>query len=76
MDRYLKTVTELKRGKAQERFRVAQLCRSALGSKIIREITSVDIATYRDWRLTEINPRTGRPLSTSSVRLELWKSVV
>lgn len=71
MDRYLKTVTEEKRGKAQEKFRIAQLCRSELGGKIVDEITSVDVATYRDLRLTEINPRTGKALSGSSVRLEL-----
>jgi len=68
---YRSKVSILKKGYAQEKYRIEQISRSALGSMIVREITSVDIATYRDQRLSGINPRTKRPLATSTVRLEL-----
>lgn len=35
------------------------------------EITTVDIASYRDDRLAQINTRTGRSISGNTVRLEL-----
>lgn len=38
---------------------------------ITNEITSVNIATYRDQRLTSINPKTKKTLSPSTVRLEM-----
>jgi integrase len=68
---YKAKVSVLKKGYAQERYRIDQLSRSFLGSKVVRDITSVDIATYRDQRLAEINPRTKRTISTSTVRLEM-----
>ncbi|CAN7751031.1 site-specific integrase [Duganella sp. LjRoot269] len=71
LELYRSRVSILKKGYSQERFRVEQLARSPLGEKIVREITSVDIATYRDERLTNINPRTKKPMATSSVRLEM-----
>src|SRR3546814_1377064 len=37
----------------------------------VKDVTSVDIATYRDERLDTINKRTGKPLSSSTVRLEM-----
>lgn len=70
-DIYLNKVSILKKGFAQERYRIDQIARSFLGEKIVREVTSVDIATYRDQRLEEINPRTKKKLSTSTVRLEM-----
>ncbi|WP_047238858.1 site-specific integrase, partial [Chromobacterium subtsugae] len=48
-----------------------QLCRSFLGDIVTREVTSVDIATYRDQRLTQVNPKTQKLLSTATVRLEM-----
>lgn len=71
LDRYRTQVSILKKGYAQEKYRIEQICRSFLGTKITREVTSVDIATYRDQRLQEINPRTKRTLSPSTVRLEM-----
>lgn len=71
LERYRTQISILKKGYAQEKYRIETICRSFLGTKITREITSVDIATYRDQRLGEINPRTGRPLATSTVRLEM-----
>ena len=68
---YLHRVSILKKGYVQERYRIDQISRSALGEKVVYAITSVDIATYRDTRLLEANPRTQKPLATSTVRLEL-----
>lgn len=71
INRYQSTVSILKRGYEQERYRIEQICRSFLGAKNVRDVTSVDIATYRDQRLASINPKTGTPLATSTVRLEM-----
>lgn len=68
---YFNKISILKKGFAQEKYRIDQIARSFLGEKIVREVTSVDIATYRDQRLNEINPRTKKKLSTSTVRLEM-----
>ena len=68
---YQTKVSILKRGYEQERYRIVQIARSFLGDKKTREITSVDIATYRDLRLEAPNPKTGKPLSGATVRLEL-----
>jgi integrase len=68
---YYQRVSLLKKGFAQEKYRIDQISRSFLGAKRVRNVTSVDIATYRDMRLAEINPRTGRTIATSTVRLEL-----
>ena len=70
-DQYRTRVSILKKGYAQEKYRIDQICRSFLGEKIVREITSVDVATYRDQRLVAINPKTQKQLSPSTVRLEL-----
>ncbi len=69
--RYCTQVSVLKKGYKQEKYRVEQLSRSFLGGKSARHVTSVDIATYRDQRLAEINPRTNKSLATSTVRLEM-----
>jgi integrase len=71
LKRYCTSVSILKKGYGQEKYRIEQLCRSFLGDKTTRAVTSVDIATYRDQRLSEVNPRTLRTLSTSTVRLEM-----
>lgn len=64
-------VSILKKGYAQETFRIEQICRSFLASKKPRDITTVDIATYRDQRLATINTRTQQKLSPATVRLEM-----
>src|SRR3989338_3425063 len=69
--RYLQSVSILKKGYPQERYRIEQIVRSFLCRKQVKNITSVDIATYRDQRLAQINPRTGKPLAAATVRLEL-----
>lgn len=68
---YHEKVSILKKGFKQEKFRLAQIKRSALGAKNVNEITSVDIATYRDHRLSSLNEKTLKPLSPATVRLEL-----
>lgn len=71
LDKYRTQISILKKGYAQEKYRIEQICRSFLAVKTVRQITSVDIATYRDLRLEAINPRTKRKLATSTVRLEM-----
>lgn len=71
LEQYRERVSILKKGYEQEKYRVQQIARSFLGRKTVRKVTSVDIATYRDQRLQTINPRTQKPISTSTVRLEL-----
>lgn len=71
LDQYKNKVSILKRGFTQESYRIKQISRSFLGRKVPKNVTSVDIATYRDQRLQEINPKTKKPLSPSTVRLEM-----
>ncbi len=71
LKKYCASVSIIKKGYGQEKYRIEQLCRSFLGDKTTRDVTSVDIATYRDARLAEVNPRTNKPLATSTVRLEM-----
>ncbi|UDM18826.1 site-specific integrase [Vogesella sp. XCS3] len=71
LEHYRNRVSILKKGYAQERYRIEQLSRSSLGNLITREITSVDVATYRDQRLAQINPKTNKNISAATVRLEM-----
>lgn len=71
LNKYLTQVSILKKGYAQEKYRIEQIGRSFLGERIVRQVTSVDIAKYRDQRLNEVNQRTKRKLAPSTVRLEL-----
>lgn len=68
---YQQKVSILKKGYKQEKFRVAQLARSALGQMMVDEISSVDIATYRDARLESLNLKTLKKISPATVRLEM-----
>jgi integrase/predicted RNase H-like HicB family nuclease len=68
---YKSKVSILKKGYEQEKYRIEQITRSFLGEIIVKDITSVDIATYRDQRLATVNPRTKRTLSPSTIRLEM-----
>jgi len=71
LNKYLTQVSILKKGYAQEKYRIEQIGRSFLGERNVRQVTSVDIAKYRDQRLNEVNQRTKRKLAPSTVRLEL-----
>ncbi|AXE32483.1 integrase (plasmid) [Chromobacterium phragmitis] len=71
LDHYRRRVSILKKGYAQERYRIDQLSRSFLGQLVTNEISTVDVATYRDQRLAQINPKTNKPISAATVRLEM-----
>ncbi|EIV5116147.1 site-specific integrase [Salmonella enterica] len=71
LDKYLKTVSVHKKGHSREFYRTNVIRRYPLALRNMDEITSVDIAAYRDIRLAEINPRTGKPITGNTVRLDL-----
>ncbi|MPQ69340.1 tyrosine-type recombinase/integrase [Pseudomonas sp. MWU12-2323] len=71
LEHYKTRVSILKKGYSQECYRIDQLKRSLLGPMIARTVTSVNIATYRDDRLSQNNPKTGKLLSPATVRLEM-----
>ncbi|MBU9819878.1 site-specific integrase [Rahnella sp. BCC 1045] len=71
LEKYYSTVSIHKRGQLQEFYRVNVIRRMPLAQKYMDEITTVDIAEYRDTRLTSISPRTGRTVSANTVRLEM-----
>ena len=71
LDKYLRTISILKKGYENEKHRVSAIGKSFLGELNVSQVTSVDIANYRDMRLQHVNPKTNRTLSTSTVRLEL-----
>ncbi|MGF0335773.1 tyrosine-type recombinase/integrase [Ectopseudomonas toyotomiensis] len=68
---YREKVSILKKGYAQESYRIDALVRAPMASKVMRDIQSPDIADYRDWRLGQKNLRTGKPISAATVRLEM-----
>lgn len=70
LSRYLKTVSILKKGYEQERYRIQLLTNSFLGSMKVREIQSHHIANYRDQRL-QSKKKCGNPISPATVRLEM-----
>lgn len=71
LDKYCRAVSVHKRGHLQEFYRINVIKRSSLAEKNMDEITSVDIACYRDMRLSTVSDRTGRPVSANTVRLEM-----
>lgn len=68
---YQNRVSIHKKGHAQEKYRIALYCRYPIADLPVRSITSVDVASFRDQRLSEINPRTGNKLAAATVRLDL-----
>ena len=71
LDKYYKSVSVHKKGRLQEFYRVNVIKRHPLTAKNMDEISTIDIAAYRDERLSQINPRTGKNISGNTVRLEL-----
>ncbi|UUE35481.1 site-specific integrase [Pectobacterium aroidearum] len=71
LDKYFSTVSRHKRGELQEFYRINVIKRSRLANRNMDEISSIDIAEYRDNRLSEFNSRTQKPISANTVRLEL-----
>lgn len=72
LDRYLRDVTPTKSPSTQkgELKKVVPL-RTALGRYSLAAVTPEVVANYRDNRLAYVSPRTGRPISPTTVRLEL-----
>lgn len=68
---YLDRVSVHKRGGKQEKYRARTIARTFLGKIPIGQVTTVDMANYRDIRLASIAANTGRPVSSNTVRLEL-----
>ncbi len=71
LDKYYVCASMQKRGRLQEFYRMNVIKRSALSRRYMHEISSVDIAEYRDNRMSEVNIKTGKPNSSATVRLEL-----
>ena len=71
LELYRSKVSILKKGYAQESYRLASLLRSELAGRQMREIQSPDIAKYRDDRLAQVSQRTGKTISPATVRLEM-----
>ena len=67
---YLSRVSIHKKGHKQEQYRINTISSHALSDKNVDEITSVDIANYRDERLATKSVL-GKPISPNTVRLEL-----
>lgn len=55
----------------KQNYRVNVIKRHPMADRYMDEITTIDIAGYRDQRLAQINPRTGRQITGNTVRLEL-----
>lgn len=68
---YTDRISPNKRGAKQEKYRARPIWRSFLGKVRISEVSTVDIANYRDMRLATIAPHTKRLVSPNTVRLEL-----
>ncbi|STJ14882.1 Shufflon-specific DNA recombinase [Escherichia coli] len=71
LDKYLKTVSVHKKGHLQEFYRVNVIKRHPMADRYMDEITTIDIAGYRDQRLAQINPRNRASNHRNTVRLEL-----
>lgn len=71
LTRYQQSVSVLKKGFKQECFRIKKILEDPLAEKTVRQITSVDIAGYRDKRLAQHNPKTQKNISPATVRLEM-----
>lgn len=68
---YRQKVSVLKKGFVQESYRISSLLKSKYADKNMRDFRSPDIASLRDERLLQTNPKTGLPISPSTVRLEM-----
>ncbi|MFP5429190.1 MAG: tyrosine-type recombinase/integrase, partial [Gammaproteobacteria bacterium] len=71
LELYRSKISILKKGYAQESYRITHILRSPIAAKTMREISSPDIADYRDDRLKQLNQRTGKSISPATVRLEM-----
>ena len=72
LERYLNSVTPTKRPSSQvSDRRAARRLAESLGRYRLAALTPNVVATYRDARLNTVSERTGRTLSSTTVRLEL-----
>lgn len=71
LTRYNDRISIHKKGHSQERYRANSIRRHPLANKVISEITTIDIAGYRDDRLATPFGGAGKTISPSTVRLEL-----
>lgn len=71
LDRYYDTVSRFKKGAQQEFYRISTLKKHAISHSFLSDITSVDVACYRDDRLSIVNEKTGKHISPNTVRLEM-----
>ena len=71
LTRYNERISVHKKGHVQERYRANSIRRHSLARKKLHEITTVDIASYRDDRLATPFGPDGKTISPSTVRLEL-----
>lgn len=69
--RYQSQVSILKKGFAQESYRVASILKHPIAEMLMRDVKSPDIARYRDDRLAQPSRTTGKPISAATVRLEM-----
>lgn len=68
---YLKRVSVHKKGHQQERYRVVPILNHDIADMWMHDITTVEIAIYRDYRLSSNARYSDRKLSSNTVRLEL-----
>lgn len=71
LSRYLLNVSVLKKGYEAETYRIRLLQQNPIAKLIMKDVTSVDIATFRDGRLATPNSKTGKQISNATVRLDL-----
>ena len=71
IEEYSQKISILKKGHLQEKEKLRVLGKSFLGRINIKDIKSSDIAKYRDLRLADINTKTKKNISPSTVRIEL-----
>jgi integrase len=68
---YRDRVSIRKKGHSQEKYRIDQMCRMPIADLIVHQVSSVDIAQFRDQRIATVNSRTGKPLAASTVRHDM-----
>ena len=71
LDKYYETVSKYKKGALQEFYRINVIKRQSISQRYMDELTTVDIADYRDNRLFQSNNTTGKRISGNTVRLEM-----
>lgn len=71
LKKYNERISVNKRGSKQEKYRASTISKTFLGKLPLSEVTTVNVADYRDMRLASISRNTNRPVSPNTVRLEL-----